>query len=99
MMQVTHCTLYNYQLGDQQHSPITGYNINSYTNLNVHATMLNICSVYLSHCNYSNELLCDAILGMNLHFTEENIARSIYIGCWLVEVNVMTVFIPISTVV
>ena len=49
MMQVTHCTLYNYQLGDQQHTPITGYNINSYTNLNVHATMLNMCSVYLSH--------------------------------------------------
>ena len=47
MMQVTHCTLYNYQLGDQQDTPITGYNINSYTNLNVHATMLNMCSVYL----------------------------------------------------
>ena len=58
MMQVTHCTLYNYQLGDQQHTPITGYNVNSYT---VHATMLNTCSVYLSHCSYGNQLLCDAI--------------------------------------
>ena len=60
---------------------------------------MNVCSVYLSHCSYSNELLCDAILGMNLHLSEENIARSIYIGCWLVEVNVVTVSIPISTVV
>ena len=54
-MQVTHCTLYNYQLGDQQHTPITGYNINSYTNLNVHATMLNmfIChtvAMVMSYC-------------------------------------------------
>ena len=98
MMQVTHCTLYNYQLGDQ-HTPITGYNINSYTNLNVHATMLNMCSVYLSHCSYSNELLCDAILGTNLHLSIENTARRINIGWLLVEVNVMTVFIPISTVV
>ena len=98
MMQVTHCTLYNYQLGDQQHTPITGYNINSYTNLNVHATMLNMCSVYLSHCSYGNELLCDAILGTNLHLSEENTLR-IYIGCLFVEANVVTVFIPISTLV
>ena len=57
MMQVS-CALNicSYQLGDQQRTPITGYNINSYTNLNVHATMLNMCSVYLSHCSYGNEL-------------------------------------------
>ena len=98
MTRVTYCTLYNYQLGDQQHTPITGYNINSYTNLNVHSTMLNMCSVYLSHCSYSNELLYDAILGTNLHLREENIAR-IYIGWLLVEVNVVTIIIPISTLV
>ena len=99
MMQVTHCTLYNYQLGDQQHTPITGYNINGYTNLNVHATMLNMCSVYLSQYCYSNQLLCDAILGTNLHLSEENTAKRQYMGWLLVEVNAVTAFIPISTLV
>ena len=59
--------------------------------------MLNMCSVYLSHCSYSNELLCDAILGANLHLSKENFASRIYKGWLLVEVNVLTVFIPIST--
>ena len=98
MMQVTHCTLYSYQLGDQQHTPITGYNINSYTNLNVHATMLNMCSIYLSHCSYNNVLLCDAILGTNLHLSKENTLRT-YMGWLLVEVNSLTAVIPISTLI
>ena len=68
MMQVSY-TLYIIQLstgGSTTYSK-TGCNINSYTN---HVTTLNMCSVYLSHCSYSNELLCDAILGMNLHLSE-----------------------------
>ena len=93
-------TLYIIQLsaGDQQHTPITGYNTNSYTNLNVHATMLNMCSVHLSHCSYGNEL-CDTILGAYLHLSEEKITKRIYKGWLLVEVNAMTVFIPISTLI
>ena len=61
--------------------------------------MLNMCSVYLSHCSYGNELLYDAILGTNLHLSEENTAIRIYTRWLLVEVNLATVFIPISTLV
>ena len=44
-----------------------------------------------------DELLYDAILETNLHLSKEYTCRRIYIWWLLVEVDVMTVFIPIST--
>ena len=43
-----------------------------------------------------DELLYDAILGTNLHLSKD-ISKRIYIWWLLVEVNVMTAFISIST--
>ena len=51
----------------------------------------------MSHCSYSNKLLCDAIFRTNLHLSQEYTSMRIYIGWLLVEINLVTMLIPIST--
>ena len=59
---------------------------------------MNIWSV-LSVTIGIDELLYDAIFGTNLHLRKEYIYRRVYIWWLMVEVDVMTLFIPISTLI